>query len=241
MEGKDKKYEHKILLAQVIVAVLTSLVVTPLATWFIVDKQLSGQHGYWNIQQNRLEDERLCQQKLKIYDETAGLLNRLNNRVLAFQIYSQNKEIDRVLSDLLKESNKAESADYFDEYRKNREKASEALFNSFELASSLHQQQTIFLVIFGEEINPFFVSYFKNIEQLEFSFLPRERIRNIILESWSRNKSQDEAIKSVSKISEGLGLSEENKARNNAALILDYMIKHLSSQIGYQQNTTIKK
>jgi hypothetical protein len=240
MDDEHNKYEHKILLAQVIIAVLT-FIVTPLTTWFVVDKQLSGQHKYWNIEQDRLKDDRLYQQKMKIYEETAGLVNRLNNQVLAFQIYSENKDVTKIISDLLKKSNKAESTDYFNEYVKNREKASEALFNSFELASSLHQQQAISFVTFGEEINPFFVNYFRKIEQLEFPFLPTERIRTIILESWSRNKKPEEAIKSVSKISEGLGLSEQKKAINNSALLLEYMFKHLSLEIGCQQNMTIKK
>ena len=132
MEMKSMKYEHKILLAQVIISVLT-LIITPLATWLVVSNQLSQQHQYWYLEQKQLKKEHQYKTKIKIIEETTGLLNRLNNAVLTFQVCSENKSVARVLGNLLKSTNKTESSYYLDEFKNYRQKANEAFFNILEL------------------------------------------------------------------------------------------------------------
>jgi hypothetical protein len=229
MEIKSMKYEHKILLAQVIISVLT-LIITPLATWLVVSHQLSQQHQYWYLERDHLKKEHQYQTKMKIIEETAGLLNRLNNAVLTFQVCSENKSVARVLGSLLKNSNETESSDYFNEFKNYREKTNEAFFNILELESSLHQQQAISLLFFKEGINPFFVNYFEKIKKLKMPLMSYERIRENILESWSKNKISKLAIDSVSKISSEL--YKQSKAVKDSALILDWMYKDLSTEIG---------
>jgi hypothetical protein len=151
METKSMKYEHKILLAQVIISVLT-LIVTPPATWLVVSNQLSQQHQYWYIEREHLRKEHQYHTKMKIIEETAGLLNRLNNAVLTFQIYSENKSKAKVLGSLLKNINNTESSYYLDEFKKYREEADKAYFNILELESSLHQKQAISLLFLMKEL-----------------------------------------------------------------------------------------
>lgn len=232
------KYEHKILLAQVIISVLT-LIITPLATWLVVSNQLSQQHQYWYLEQEHLKKEQQYQIKMKIIEETAGLLNRLNNAVLTFQVCSENKSVARVLGSLLKSTNETESSYYLDEFKNYRQKAIEAFFNILELESSLHQQQAISLLFFEGGINQFFVNYFEKIKILKMPLMSYDRIRENILKSWSKNKTPEFAIQSVSKISEEL--YEQSKAVKDSALILDWMYKGLSMEIDGQVSDTTDK
>ena len=238
MELRSMKYEQKILLAQVIISVLT-LIITPLATWLVVSNQLSQQHQYWYLEQDHLKKEHQYQTKMKIIEETTGLLNRLNSAIITFQICSENKSVARVLGSLLKTSNETESSDYFNEFKNYREKANEALFNILELESSLHQQQAISLLFFKDGINPFFMNYFDKIKKLKMPLMSYERIREIILESWKKTKSPELAIDNVSKISDEL--YEQSKAVKDSALILDWMYKDLSSELEGHTPKTIDK
>lgn len=227
--NEQKKIEQKILILQASISILT-FIITPIITWFVVDKQLSGQHKYWNLEQDRLSQEHSYEIKLKIYEDTAGLINRLNNHVLAFQVYTENKYIASILSGLLAETDKTESSTYLSEFRKNREKAEDALFKTFELSSSLHQQQAVSLIVFSNSINQLFVNYFKKIEQLQQPLLSKEQIKTIILKSWSVNKNPEEAIRNVTKASKEMGLSAEKEIISISALIFECMIRQITLQ-----------
>jgi hypothetical protein len=158
--GEDTNSKKNILIIQILIP-LAILILTPITTSFVVSFQLSKQHEYWQKEQRLHLVEQEFQSRMKLFSDVVGQINRLNNLLLSFQLYSESRDTAQSLTRILKKLKHSEVDHYWKEFQGFREKARTAYLEILEVKANLIQTQSACIILYGKKIEPLFVNYIR--------------------------------------------------------------------------------